>query len=104
VITAFWGLTFGRVANQMRILSVARHPAYIVILTCCNKTAQALPQSVLLKDQQRQVFEQYVQDVLKRHLKRTFSLVQTFSSPVWLTQQMQQRYLTEFQMGSLQAD
>jgi hypothetical protein len=77
---------------------------YVVILTSCNKTAQALPQSGSLQDQQRQVFEQYIQNVLKRHLNRTFSLVQTFSSPVWLAQQMQQRYLTEFQLGSLQAD
>ncbi len=52
---------------------------YVVILTFCHKTAQALPQSGSLKDQQRQIFEQYVQDVLKRHLNRTFSLVQTFS-------------------------
>jgi hypothetical protein len=76
----------------------------VVILTWCNKAAQALPQSGSLKDQQRQVFEQYVQYVLKRHPNRTFSLVQTFSSPVWLAQQMQQRYLTEFQLELLQAD
>jgi hypothetical protein len=77
---------------------------YIIILTYCNKTAQALPQSGSPKEQQRQVFEQYIQDVLKRFLNRTFSLVQTFSSPVWLTQQMQQRYLTEFHLESLQTD
>ena len=50
-----------------------------------------------------QNFEQYVQSVLKRYLNRTVSLVQIFSSLVWLAQQMQYCYLTEFQMESLQA-
>ena len=77
---------------------------YVIILTYCDKTAQELPQSGSLQEQQSQIFEQYIQSALKRYLNRTFSLVQTFSSPVWLAQQMQQRYLTEFQMKSLHAD
>jgi len=60
----------------------------VVILICCNKTAQALPQSGSLQDQQRQIFDQYVQGVEKTPESNLFA-VQTFSSPVRLAQQMQ---------------
>lgn len=41
---------------------------------------------------------------VEKTAEATFSLVQTFSSPVWLAQQMQQRYMTEFQLEALQVD
>jgi hypothetical protein len=77
----------------------------VVILTYRDKTANELPQSGSPKEQQRQIFEQYVQHMLQRYQQqRTFSLAQTTSSLVWLAQQMQQRHLTEFHLESLQAD
>ena len=77
----------------------------IVILTYRDKTANELPQSGSPKEQQRQIFEQYVQHMLKRYQQhRTFSLAQTTFSLVWLAQQMQQHHLTEFHLESLQAD
>ena len=77
----------------------------IVILTYRDKTAKELPQSGSPKEQQREIFEQYVQRMLQRYQQqRSFSLTQTTSSLVWLAQQMQQRHLTEFHLESLQAD
>jgi len=77
----------------------------IAILTYRDKTVKELPQSGSPKDQQRQIFEQYVQHMLKRYQqRRSFSLAQTSYSLVWLAQQMQQRHLTEFHLESLQAD
>ena len=77
----------------------------IVILTYHDKTLKELPQRGLPQEQQREIFEQYVQSMLKRYRKqRSFSLAQTITSLVWLAQQMQQRHLTEFHLESLQAD
>src|SRR5260221_2047759 len=77
----------------------------IVILTYRDKTLKELPQRGLPQEQQREIFEQYVQSMLKRYQQqRSFSLAQTISSLVWLAQQIQQRHLTEFHLESLQAD
>jgi predicted NACHT family NTPase len=77
----------------------------IAILTYRDKTLKELPQSGSPQDQQRQIFEQYVQHMLKRYQqRRSFSLAPTTSSLVWLAQQMQQRHLTEFHLESLQTD
>jgi len=77
----------------------------VVLVTYGGKTAQELPQMGSPEEQQRQIFEQYVQSMLKRYQQqRSFSLAQTISSLVWLAQQMQQRHLTEFRLELLQAD
>jgi len=77
----------------------------IAILTYRDRMLKELPQSGSPQEQQRQIFEQYVQHMLKRYQqRRNFSHAQTTSSLVWLAQQMQQRHLTEFHLESLQAD
>ena len=77
----------------------------IVMLTYRDTIEKALPQKGSSKDQQREIFEQYVQRMLKRHQqRRSFTLAQAISSLIWLAQQMQKRHLTEFHLESLQAD
>lgn len=77
----------------------------VVILTYRDATAQELPQTGSQLEQQRAIFERYVQQMLKRYQKRrSFSDAQTMFSLVWLAQQMQQRHLTEFHLESLQAN
>lgn len=77
----------------------------VVILTYRDKTAEELPQMGTSKDQQRQIFEKYVQCMLKRYQQSlTFSPKYLFNPLVWLARQMQQRHLTEFYLESLQAD
>jgi hypothetical protein len=77
----------------------------VVILTYHDKTMQELPQSGSPKEQQREIFEQYIQHMLQRYQQyRTFSLEQTVCSLVWLAQHMQQRHLSEFHLESLQGD
>ncbi len=77
----------------------------IVILTYRDKTAKELPQRGSPQEQQRAIFELYVQRMLQRYQQhRSFSLAQMTSSLIWLAQQMQQRHLTEFHLESLQVD
>lgn len=77
----------------------------IVMLTYRNTMAKNLPQGGSPKEQQQQIFEEYIQHMLKRYQqRRTFSIAQISSSLIWLAQHMQQRQLTEFHLESLQAD
>jgi GTPase SAR1 family protein/MFS family permease len=77
----------------------------IVMLVYRDKKAKELLLMGTPEEQQRQIFEQYIQCMLKRYRQsRTFSLKQMFCSLTWLAKQMQQRQLTEFHLESLQGD
>ena len=77
----------------------------VVILTYRDMPLKELPQGGALQEQQRVIFEHYVQRMLHRYrLSRRFSLTQTSRYLVWLAQQMQQHQLTEFHLESLQVD
>jgi predicted NACHT family NTPase len=77
----------------------------IVLLTYRDKTAKELPQSGSPKEQQREIFEQYVQRMLQRYQqRRIFSMAQTSRSLTWLARQMQQHHMAEFYLESLQVD
>ncbi|GHO70482.1 hypothetical protein KSC_093740 [Ktedonobacter sp. SOSP1-52] len=77
----------------------------IVILTYRDKMAKELPQRGSSSEQQREIFEQYVQRMLQRYRQhRSFPQAQTISSLSWLAHQMQQHHLTEFYLEAFHPD
>lgn len=74
----------------------------VVILAYRDTPLKQLPQGSSPQEQQRVIFEYYVQRMLRRYQPfRGFSSAQTSHSLIWLAQQMQQRHLTEFHLESL---
>lgn len=77
----------------------------VVLLTYRDPTANQLPRKGSPEEQQRTIFEHYVQRMVQRSQRqRSFSPTRLLASLAWLAQQMEQQGLTEFYLESLQAN
>lgn len=77
----------------------------IVLLTYTGTSAKALPQQSSPAEQQRLLFAQYVEGMLRRYPPdRRVSPLRMLATLTWLAQQMQQRQVTEFHLETLQLD
>ncbi len=75
----------------------------ILLLSYRNQNTNKLAQVGSLEDQQRLIFQHYVQRMLERHHhRRTISQPRLLRSLRWLAQNMQKRHLTEFYLEQLQ--
>lgn len=77
----------------------------IVMLTYRGKTAKDLPQLGTAEEQQRQVFEHYVDRMLNQPARKwSYTSQQTRNCLIWLAQQMEHHQLTDFYLERLQRD